>query len=155
MRYRGGTPTARAMAVTEVTAAELAELDRRMWREYLPQLNREQIEQLTHRRALRVLAADHVVFLAVRDADGAVVASADLYVDARTGVAQIEEVKTDPSHCRRGYAGAVLAEATRRASELGAHVLFLIADADDWVRHWYARLGYAEIDRTHLFRRLP
>lgn len=155
MRYRGPPATDHGTAATVVGDAgptELRDFDRREWRAELPDAPADHIEQLAMRRTVRRLGADHVEFLAVRDGDGTVVASGDLYVDPRSGVAQLEDVKTDRSHRNRGYARAILADGARRARSLGAHILFLVA-ADDWPRHLYARVGYAEVGRGQTFGR--
>jgi ribosomal protein S18 acetylase RimI-like enzyme len=158
MRYLAPPPDRSAhpsISVAEACADELADFDRRAWRIELPQVSTEVIEQLAARRATRLLVADHVAFLTVRAGNGDVVASADLYLDAGFGVAQIEDVKTDPAYRNRGLASALLAEGARRATDYGSDVLFLIADADGWPRHLYARLGYVEIGRSHVFSRDP
>lgn len=156
LRYRGRSVADREAATTvvgEASLAELRDLDRREWRRELPDAPADHLEQLVARRAARRLGADHVEFLAVRDATGAVVATADLYVDPRSGVAQLEDVKTDQAHRNRGHARAILADGARRARSLGAHVLFLVATADDWPRHLYTRVGYAEVGQAQLFSR--
>lgn len=158
MRYDGppaGQPATPQPGVVQVDASELAEFDRSGWRVELPDVSAEVIEQLVTRRATRVLAAEQVAFLAVRDATGHVVASADLYLDAGFGTAQIEDLRTDPAHRNRGFARALLAEGIRRATRWGADIQFLVAAADDWPRHLYRRLGYVEVGRSHLFSRVP
>jgi predicted GNAT family acetyltransferase len=94
-----------------------------------------------------------MVFLAVRDVDGAVLSRADLYLDAGSGVAQIEDVLTNPAHTGRGYARAIVADGLRRARAAGCDLVFVVADAQDWPKHLYARLGYATTGRTHVFVR--
>jgi GNAT superfamily N-acetyltransferase len=58
-----------------------------------------------------------------------------------------------PGHVGRGYARAIMAEGLRRATAARCDVLFVEADADDWPRHLYTRLGYVTIGRTHAFTR--
>jgi GNAT superfamily N-acetyltransferase len=69
----------------------------------------------------------------------------------RDGIAQIEEVMTLERAQGKGYAGAVMAAAIEAGSD--ADLLFLTADADDWVPGWYARLGFEEIGRRFDFTR--
>jgi predicted GNAT family acetyltransferase len=95
-----------------------------------------------------------VTFLGVREA-GAIVARADLYLDRATGVAQIEDVMTDTGHRKRGLARAVLVDALRRARDAGCDLVFLVADADDWPRQLYARVGYTPVGNTYEFLRPP
>ena len=70
---------------------------------------------------------------------------------ASDGVAQIEEVMTLDRAQGNGYAGAVMAAAV--AAGRDAALLFLTADADDWVPGWYRRLGFEEIGRRFDFTR--
>ncbi|MFD7310354.1 GNAT family N-acetyltransferase [Promicromonospora sp. NPDC059942] len=168
MVERGALPAAsrRPVAVEPVTADDLADMERRDWRGALPGASPEAVEQLVGRRRARTLGADGVVFLAVRDpeagpaggvANGAaprgIVARADLYLDPARGLAQIEDVMTDAAHRNRGYAQALLDDATRRAQEAGCGTRFLLAAADDWPQVLYGRLGYTVIGSRHLFAR--
>ncbi len=155
MRHRDDAdrPADPAITVEPVTWQELHTPDRRTWRAELPHASDEAVEQLTARRQARLRGADEVVFLAIRDADGDIVSHADVYLDAARGIAQIEEVMTDPEHQGRGYARALLADGRRRAVEAGCDLLFLEADADDWPRQLYARLGYVAIGHFHTFTR--
>ncbi len=116
-----------------------------------PDFSAETVRQLVGRRA----AMDRVgpiTRLAVRDpASGAVVAKADLVVI--DDVAEIDDVMTLPDHRGRGYASALVLEAARRARGEGADLVYLQAAEDDWPKHLYTRLGFAEIGRTHEFTR--
>ena len=140
------------VVVEPVTAGDLADMERDGWRGALPDASPETVEQLVGRRCARTRAADSVLFLAVRDGDE-VVARADLYLDPARGLAQIEDVLTDEAHRNRGYAQALLGDATRRAREAGCATRFLLAAADDWPQVLYGRLGYAVIGSRHLFSR--
>jgi N-acetylglutamate synthase-like GNAT family acetyltransferase len=71
------------------------------------------------------------------------VACADLYVDPPD--AQIEDVATSTSHRHRGHGTSVVLTALATARDAGAHFVFLVADADDWPKEWYARLGFETI----------
>lgn len=160
MVERGTLPTvgtrrpagAGPVVVEPVTADDLADMERDGWRGALPDASPEVVEQLVGRRRARTGAADGVVFLAVRDG-GEVVARADLYLDPAAGLAQIEDVLTDEAHRNRGYAQALLGDATRRAREAGCATRFLLAAADDWPQVLYGRLGYTVIGSRHLFSR--
>jgi ribosomal protein S18 acetylase RimI-like enzyme len=89
-------------------------------------------------------------FLAVRR-DHVVVARADLY--RSDDIAQVEEVMTDPSARRQGFASALVREATSRAIASGAQTVFLIADADDGAAPLYRTLGFADAFRMASFHR--
>jgi ribosomal protein S18 acetylase RimI-like enzyme len=75
--------------------------------------------------------------------DGGIASYADLYLDG--GIAQVEDVATIPEHRERGYASAVVLRAVEEARAAGAELVFLVADADDWPKELYRRLGFDEI----------
>jgi ribosomal protein S18 acetylase RimI-like enzyme len=96
----------------------------------------------------------------VRDATagGRVVAWARLWVRAGGDEAQVEDVVVLASHRGRGYGRAVVAAATRAALEASPSLLFIVADAGDWPKDLYERLGYATVGRLGVylrFARLP
>lgn len=80
---------------------------------------------------LRMLAAP---------AGGPYAAHADLYTDGHT--AQIESVFTLPEARNRGLSRAIVLHAASIARAEGHQVIFLVADANDWPRHLYTRLGF-------------
>lgn len=96
------------------------------------------------RRVARLRRTTYLAALA----DGRPVAYASLY--EADGVAQVEDVLTLPDHRGQGLARAVVLEAVRRARANGAGLVFLVADADDWPRHLYARLGFEPVAVEHL-----
>ncbi len=75
--------------------------------------------------------------------DGAVVSYADLYVDGTD--AQVEDVGTLPEHRGKGYATAVILRAIEQARSEGADFVFLVADAEDWPKELYRKLGFDEL----------
>jgi ribosomal protein S18 acetylase RimI-like enzyme len=143
--------------VTRVDCAELSVCTREEWRTRLPDTDEAVVTQLVQRRSTLVRGADRVEFLAVHDAEHRIVSRADLYLHPAGGgpgsVAQIEDLVTNPAHTGRGYAGAILAEAMRRADRFQAEQVFLVADADDWPQFWYRRLGFIPVGRFHGFVR--
>ena len=72
--------------------------------------------------------------------DGEVVSYADLYQDGAD--AQVEDVGTVPHQRGHGYASAVVLAAIAEARRAGAEFVFLVADADDWPKELYRRLGF-------------
>ncbi|TXK41164.1 GNAT family N-acetyltransferase [Nonomuraea sp. C10] len=148
MAYCGDPP--RVPHAEELSLAVLLPVLRETWRETLPDAGDEVIEQLARRAETRLRGAGRVGFRGVRTSGGEIAARADLYV--HDGVAQIEDLVTAVPHRGRGHARALmlslLAEATAAAG-----LVFLVADAGDWPREFYARLGFAEIGRTHDFVR--
>ena len=72
--------------------------------------------------------------------DGEVVSYSDLYQDGAD--AQIEDVGTLPERRDRGYASAVVLAAIDAARRDGAEFVCLVADANDWPKELYRRLGF-------------
>ncbi|MFF8592241.1 GNAT family N-acetyltransferase [Streptomyces sp. NPDC015220] len=125
----------------------------RRWRDLLPDVDDEVVRHLVDRREARRRGADIVRFIGARTKEGEVASWADLYVDAGSGTAQIEDLVTSEDHLRRGHADAVLATALRSAADENCGIRFLTADATDWPRHWYERRGFSVIGRSHCFER--
>jgi ribosomal protein S18 acetylase RimI-like enzyme len=85
--------------------------------------------------------------------DGTLAGSCELYVIGEA--AQIEDVNTLEEFRGRGIARNVVLRAAQEAREAGATFIFLFADADDWPRHLYSRLGFDEVGQSRLFVRAP
>jgi ribosomal protein S18 acetylase RimI-like enzyme len=85
--------------------------------------------------------------------DGEVVSGCALY--HRGEVAQVEDVATLGAHRGRGLARATVLLAVRAAREAGADLVFLGADAEDWPRHLYRKLGFDVVGRSIDFVRRP
>jgi hypothetical protein len=150
MTHSGETPAPGSLA-DSVTLAEMRPALTRQLCAWMPQAADHVIYQLTERRTARLRGADQVRFLAVRDDHGTVASWADLYLDPAQDIAQIEDVMTADGHTRRGYADTVIATALHLAA--GYSLVFLLADAGDWPRTWYARRGFTTIGRSHAFTR--
>jgi predicted GNAT family N-acyltransferase len=93
---------------------------------------------------------------AVLGEGGEVVAWARLWT--RGTEAQVEDVVVLAEHRGRGYGRAVVAAATRAALADEPELLFIVADADDWPKDLYGRLGYATAGALGVylrFARLP
>jgi GNAT superfamily N-acetyltransferase len=140
-----------AHAVRAVTHEVLRPALVRDWRVDLPDATDEAIDQLADRTKLYARGAE-VAFLAVFDGDQ-IAARAELYLDRTNAVAQFESLVTHPDFRGRGYAGALVRDALRRSISAGCELSFLVADAADWPRDWYARLGYNAVSTTHDFIR--
>jgi ribosomal protein S18 acetylase RimI-like enzyme len=124
--------------VSEVTEATLREARERHIRSY-PWGTPEVARQLLDAK-LRI-PVDARFFAVI---DGGTVASyGDLYMDGE--IAQVEDVATMPEQRGRGYASAVVLRAVEEARAAGAELVFLVADADDWPKELYRRLGFDEI----------
>ena len=75
--------------------------------------------------------------------DGQAVSYVDLYHDGCT--AQIEDLATLSQHRGRGYASALVLRALQEAQRAGCDLVFLVADAQDWPKALYRRLGFDEL----------
>jgi|SRR6478672_2636304 len=71
------------------------------------------------------------------------------------GVGQVEDVGTLASARGNGYAKAVISAALASSREAGHEVTFIVADADDWPRLLYEKLGFEPCGALHVFRRAP
>ncbi|WP_061291550.1 GNAT family N-acetyltransferase [Herbidospora cretacea] len=148
MLHQGPVPPP-APQVVAVTMEDLHEVVRAAWAAEYPQLTAEELDQLTDRRATLVQEGYDITFLAVRDGK-TIVCHGDLYVHRASGMAQFDDLITDPSHQRKGHARAVVTEAIHRAGDL---TLFLEADQNDWPKDFYARQGFTPIGQTNHFRK--
>jgi ribosomal protein S18 acetylase RimI-like enzyme len=99
------------------------------------------VEQLLDAK-LRVAAVVRARFFAVL-ADGQVVSYVDLYHDGRT--AQIEDLATLEEHRGHGYASALVLHSLQEARHAGCDLVFLVADAEDWPKLLYGRLGFDDL----------
>jgi hypothetical protein len=72
---------------------------------------------------------------------------------ARDGVAQLEDVNTVDSRRGEGLSTAAVGAAIRAALETADELFFVNAVEDDWVRDWYARLGFEVVGRRWDFTR--
>ena len=70
-------------------------------------------------------------------------------------VGQIEDVGTLPSGRGRGLAQAVVLTALAASRAAGHRTTFLVADAGDWPRLMYEKLGFAPAGAVHVLRRAP
>ena len=93
-------------------------------------------EQMVRRDA-RLEARMDARFVLGPDAD------AGCHVYRHGTIAQIEAVGVLTESRGRGLGEGLMAAAMRECAD--AETLFLIADADDWPQHWYARLGFRKV----------
>jgi GNAT superfamily N-acetyltransferase len=102
-----------------------------------------------HQRRLR--AAFHSRCFAA-PARGSPRASCELFCAG--GMAEVADVGTLPDHRRRGLARAATVAAVGAARAAGAELVIVTADADDWPRDFYARLGFEPLGLIERFRRV-
>jgi ribosomal protein S18 acetylase RimI-like enzyme len=79
------------------------------------------------------------------EADGRLVAHAELY--SEDGVGQVENVLTLPDYRGQGLARALVQRGVAESHAAGNDLTFLVADADDWPRRLYEKLGFGTVGR--------
>lgn len=152
MAWRGaGARTADTSGVEEADAAAVRALREEIVRGE-PWAESEDVVRMVVDASELVAREARVRHFVVR-VDGDVAAAADLYSDGRT--AQVEDVATLERHRGRGLASAVVVRAVQEAFASGHDFLFLVADADDWPKELYERLGFAPLGRTWSFLKTP
>jgi ribosomal protein S18 acetylase RimI-like enzyme len=134
-------------AVEEVGDGALRPVRGAIHREWLKQADEETLRQLAEAERLIATNGNARHFAIVRD--GRPVSGADLYSDGR--VAQIEDVVTLPEHRGQGLASAVVMRALEEARAAGHEFVFLVADARDWPKELYRRLGFEGIGERYAF----
>jgi N-acetylglutamate synthase-like GNAT family acetyltransferase len=92
--------------------------------------------------AAKRLIRGTVRFFAV-EVDGEIASCTDLYLSGRDG--QVEDVATLEQHRGNGHASAVVVGAADEARRAGADFVFLCADAEDWPKELYRRLGFDDV----------
>jgi ribosomal protein S18 acetylase RimI-like enzyme len=138
-------------AVEEVDASMLEHLRIAIVREWSPGSDDEVIRQIIGADTLWWRTGHGRSFAVVED--GVAVSAAILYSDGRT--AQVEDVATLPAYRGRGHAKAVVQRAVEAALAARHEFVFLVADADDWPKELYRRLGFEEVGGRWAFVRLP
>jgi ribosomal protein S18 acetylase RimI-like enzyme len=71
------------------------------------------------------------------------------------GIGQVENVGTLAPARGNGYAKAVVSAALAASREAGHEITLIVADADDWPRLMYEKLGFETRGLLHVFRRPP
>ena len=129
--------------VEQVEPEATCDFEARLWREeWVPGIGDAELGDLLSRRSHMDVAGPYLTYV-VRDADGTIVAAADMAV--RGHGAEIDGVATWPEHRGKRYADALIAACVQEAIARGIAGLHLEALTDDWPRHWYARRGWAEL----------
>jgi ribosomal protein S18 acetylase RimI-like enzyme len=151
MLHRGPMPPVDTAGVDEVEPAEVEPV----WAEGMrasPEIRgEEEVRQLVAAQHRRRIAVD-VRYFAAR-VDGEIASYCELFSDGQTG--QIESVMTLERFRRRGLAKAVVTRALAESRSIGHELTFLEADADDWPKELYRRLGFEAVGRTWGFLHPP
>jgi GNAT superfamily N-acetyltransferase len=138
-------------AVDEVDAAALRPLREAIIRAE-PWAKTDEVARMVADAAQLTGRTGNARHFAVRT-NGEVASAADLYSDGRT--AQVEDVATAAEFRGRGYATAVVLRAVEEALATGHDFVFLVADAEDWPKELYVRLGFAPLGHTWTFLKTP
>jgi GNAT superfamily N-acetyltransferase len=149
MAYRGASERAGKAPVEQVEHEALLPIREAMVRERPWAEDKETVRQILAAQA-RVAETGRARHFAVV-MDGEIVSAADLFSDGRT--AQVEDVVTHPDHRGRGYASAVVLHAVAVALSEGHDFVFLVADAQDWPKDLYARLGFEPVGVKWTFQK--
>jgi ribosomal protein S18 acetylase RimI-like enzyme len=136
-----------------VPTHEVQELSDGSWRMFRKQmLEDEDVEAETIRQvdeALQTLFRAVDVRTFGGSVDGVIASCCDLFCDGRT--AQVEAVATLRQYRNRGLARAVIWRGIEEATASGHDLIFMVADADDWPRGLYKKLGFDEIGYFYEF----
>ena len=86
-------------------------------------------------------------------AEGVIAAVCETYSDGTVG--QIEDVATLEEHRGKGYGTEVVLAALASLQRAHHELIFLVADAEDWPKKMYEKLGFEGVGVTYQFIRLP
>lgn len=150
MQLDGDIEARPGASVEEVDGAQIRPPTHEWYRQTLV-VTEEQAANLTDSLAA-VERAVHTRYFAVRVPSG-IASWCHLYQEGE--VAQIEEVSTFERYRGRGYATATVLRAIHEARAAGASFIFLVADANDWPKDIYARLGFRPIGQIYDYSKLP
>jgi GNAT superfamily N-acetyltransferase len=73
------------------------------------------------------------------------------FLFSRGGVGQIEDVATLEAHRGRGLSRAVVYRALQESLAAGNDLTFLVADALDWPKDFYSKLGFELVGNHYFF----
>lgn len=118
---------------------------------YDPPRSAETIRTLVDYPAKLAVATGARFFVA--ESDGVLAAICDLYIDGAE--AQIESVNTLPEYRNRGLGTAIMREAIQAAVAEGVTWIHLYAEAHDWPRQWYEKLGFSVVGSYNHFHLYP
>jgi GNAT superfamily N-acetyltransferase len=143
MPYVGPAPEVDTSSVDEVAGADLEPLWIQGMRESPEISTEEEIHQLVAAQHGRREGAD-VGYFAAR-VDGEIASYCELFL--ADGVGQIESVMTMEPFRNRGLARAVVTRALEASLEAGSELTFIVADAHDWPKELYGKLGFETAGR--------
>ena len=136
-----------AFDVRPVDEGTIREVVRIAWEVGNPEMSEDTVSQLVARRDAYV--APVTAFAAY--AGDVPVGHADLR--SWDGIAEVDSVVTLPDFRNRGYGRALVLSAVATARADGADLVFLLADADDWPRELYGRIGFETVGTIYELHR--
>jgi GNAT superfamily N-acetyltransferase len=151
MAWRGESSRSPKSEAREIRLADCEDLRRELIRSGLPPeatKPEEAAEQLLEMDRRFSAAADGRWFVAPAEDPASACC-----LFSREGIGQVEEVITLPAARGRGLAQAAILAAVAASKEAGHRVTFLGADADDWPRLMYEKLGFEPCGTMHVLRR--
>lgn len=148
MVLRSRVPDGADARVTELSEDQALELMARWLQEERGDTTEEGLDQVLeyNRREGRRFDERR---LGVLDESGQPASVTKLRVDE--GLAWVEDVYTVPSARRRGHARVLVGHAVDLALAGGCELVTIVADADDWPQHLYARIGFRPIGLAATF----
>ena len=150
MPHRRPAPPVDVSTVEEVEADELVPVWAR-WMRRDPEVGDEEMVRQLVEAQLRRSGGARVRYFATR-VEGGIASYCELFSDGRSG--QIESVMTGEEFRGRGLGKAVVAGALA-ASQAVHDFTFIVADADDWPKELYCKLGFEAAGSTFSFVRRP
>ena len=149
MPHEGDAPTVDTSGVEEVGWEELEPI----WAEGMrasPEIqDEEEVRQLVAAQLRRRIAVN-VRYFAAR-VDGRIASYCELFSDEHTG--QIESVMTLEEFRGRGLAKSIVARSLAESKAAGHDFTFLLAEAEDWPKELYRKLGFDPLERYWEFTR--
>jgi N-acetylglutamate synthase-like GNAT family acetyltransferase len=140
-----------AIPIDEATFEEVRSLIVEVTRRAHPGASEADAAMLADFRRVLIEKADARFFVA--RVAGELAGCCELYV--HDGVGQVEDVNTLQEFRNRGVARAFVLRAAHEARAVGADLVFLMADANDWPRQMYAKLGFEPVAQFWQFARPP
>lgn len=137
MTLRDASQAARSPDVEELSAHDYEDFNRTIIREFSDG-GPDVVEQLVRLGTLMGRAGNARFF--VTKHEGKYVSGSHLYSDGRA--AQIEDVGTLEAYRGRGLAKVLMRHVIAEAFDAGHDLIFLVAEADDWPKAFYERLGF-------------
>lgn len=153
MVWRGAPSSPPTTETRETPLAGCEELRRELIRAELPpeatelEATTEQLLEMNRRFA--AVAGDRWFVAPSQDPASACC----LLSDGDRGIGQVEDVGTLKAARGRGLAQAVVLAAASASQETGQRVTFISADADDWPRKMYAKVGFETCGQMQVLRR--